>query len=327
MSISVKNRELTHISFHKKVNLLAVVGRRSSIVLRFDDKNIQIMQNYLDEDKDENLICSEFIDIEENVYLVVGGELRIVKIIDISRYSFYGFLRGHGGSITELKSHTICEGILFSASEDTTIRMWNIKSKKCLAIFGGFTGHRDYVLSIDVSMCGNMLVSSGTDCTIKVWKIPNVELNKIESIYFPIYSSSKIHKSYISCVRFYGKIIISKSVSNRIVAIYPDFSTEIYKNSINSDSLFIGEYKLSKKDVFINKFDICDCKLITSTVSESGELLVFNLENLNSHFMPRFIKTGTNFIRDVAYRGNRIFVLFNNSEIKQILTDGYKVRP
>lgn len=310
-SIAIKNRDLQHVAIHPREDIVAVVGRRSSLVLAFDRESIAVLQCHLDEDKDENLTCTTFFDAT-SIFLAVGGRQGIVKIINVSEYRFSGFLRGHGGSVTHLRVHSRHEGILFSASEDTTVRMWDCKTKTCLAIFGGCAGHRDYVLSIDVSMCGENLVSSGTDCTIKVWKIPTCDRAQVESVYFPVYSSSRIHKSYVVSTAFYGKLVISQSLGNRLVAVYPDFSTEIYNAATDSDSVFINEYQHPPNEQLTTKFSIHKNTLVTA--ARSGSVLVFDLNNLSKHLVPSQINTGWR-IRDVAVRGDTVFVLNEDSTV------------
>lgn len=318
-SIKIPNRELNCIVMHRNSSLIAAVGRRSSVVLTAssDVEEIRVLQNHLDEDKNENLTCAVFFETGDIIYLATGGATGIIKIVNVSEYCFDGFLRGHGGSVTDLKVHTRDSKTIFSASEDTTIRMWNARSKRCLAIFGGVVGHKDYVLSIDVSICGKRLVSSGTDCTIKLWNIPVPDSECLVSIYIPIYSSSRIHKSYIGCVRFYGELVVSTSLGSRIVVIHPDVSTEIYNHRINSDSVFIDEYRLSESAQSPGALSVHLHKMAVLVPSLLGVVLLFDLKSLGEAFLPRIVDVEKKKIRDVAINEDRLLVLYDDSEIEQ----------
>jgi hypothetical protein len=57
-------------------------------------------------------------------------------------------MTGHGGSINCIKVLPNNTDLVLTASEDQSIRLWNIKTGQPITIFGGEKGHQDQVLHI-----------------------------------------------------------------------------------------------------------------------------------------------------------------------------------
>lgn len=75
------------------------------------------------------------------------------------------------GAINDIKFHPLLPHLLLTCSKDYSIRLWNSKNSSNIAIFAGINGHRDEVLSIDISADGKKFISGGIDHNIMIWSL------------------------------------------------------------------------------------------------------------------------------------------------------------
>ncbi|RIA88120.1 WD40-repeat-containing domain protein [Glomus cerebriforme] len=253
--------------------IFAVVGGRNVIVARLEsDKTValSIVQTYVDDDEEENFYCCAW-SVDPNVgapLLAVAGATGILKILNTS-------VGSPVKEINEIKFHPKDPSLLFSASKDFSIRLWNLKTMRPVVIFGGECGHREPVLSIDVHLTGDFLASSGMDHAVKIWTLCTpVIKHTIESSFisrssstrpqqlllpqqkkccsshgtasmpvfahYPIFSTTQLHNNYVDCVRWYGDLLMSRCAADATVVLWkPDVELVAFDKS-NITTVVVG---------------------------------------------------------------------------------------
>ncbi|KAL6101631.1 striatin-like isoform X1 [Pungitius pungitius] len=97
-------------------------------------------------------------------------------------------LRSHFDGIRALAFHPV-EPVLVTASEDHTLKMWNLQktapAKKSASLdvepIYTFRAHRGAVLSVVMSSSGEQCFSGGVDGTIQCWNTPNPNIDPYDS--------------------------------------------------------------------------------------------------------------------------------------------------
>lgn len=151
-----------------------------------------------------------------------GSTPRSILIYSIEADKPIRTLAGHGKAINDLQISPIAPNILASASEDYSIRIWNLdpefEQQPCVMILAG-QGHRQPLLALEFHPNGRWLLSGGMDTAIAVWDIPPLpELNDTRTKYqeprlksYPCFFSEEIHTNYVDCLKWYGDAILSRA--------------------------------------------------------------------------------------------------------------------
>jgi len=261
-----------------------------------ESDQVEVVQAYKDDDdglldrKSEIFYTLAWASTLDGHPLVCAGGVRgIIKCIDVCAGIIAPLLIGHGGDVLDLRTHPVNPNLLLSASKDSSVRLWNLDTGVCIAIFAGKEGHREQVVSIHFHPTANCFVSSGMDTAVKIWSLCTPELvSSISLSYlqprregnlsfltqmeqFPVFSTDQVHpnesssssinaknnsdsevghSNCIDCVRFVGDLLLTKSTKNIIKLWKP--SSQRYKGALT----LLREFALPNCEVWFFQLDV-----------------------------------------------------------------------
>lgn len=187
------------------------------------------------------------------------------------------------------------------------MRMWNIKTDICVAIFGGVSGHRDEVLAIDFDIQGRHIVSGGMDHNLKIWKIQTEELQEaIEAsatyysdinvrrvrsfptlhIHFADFTTRSIHRNYVDSVKWFGDTFLSKSCENNVIWWKPGNLRGPGLNLSSTNSTPIHTLAVEDCELWFVRMDLDVTQRYLAVGNSIGKIFVFDLDSESPHIKP-----------------------------------------
>ncbi|KAM0686101.1 hypothetical protein COBT_002680, partial [Conglomerata obtusa] len=145
-------------------------------------------------------------------------------------------------------------------------------------------------------------------------------LDEIICISFPIFSSSEIHRSFISCVRFFGEFIVAKGSVSRLVMFKPLYNVEIYDSHVNSDVIFIQDWQCPSENICFKFYIDMELKrLVIGSKIKHGEFYDINLLKLEDvdNLGTCNSKVDRN-IRDMTIKDEYYYILYEDSIFHRI---------
>ncbi|KAK7901967.1 hypothetical protein WMY93_018736 [Mugilogobius chulae] len=188
-------------------------------------------------------------------------------------------LRSHFDGIRALAFHPV-EPVLVTASEDHTLKMWNLQktapAKKSASLdvepIYTFRAHRGAVFSVVMSSTGEQCFSGGLDGIIQCWNTPNPNIDPYDS-----YDPSVLRGALSGHTDSVWGLVYS-SAHQRLLSCSADGTVRLW-DANNTTSPALAVFNENKKMGVPSSVDlVCSEPAHLVTSFTSGEIGLFNME-------------------------------------------------
>jgi len=203
----------------------------------------------------------------EALKFLTGAE-KVVKIWSPETGQFMKNLTGHTQGLSDI-AWSGDSKYLASASDDTTIRIWNVQKVSLLAFFHARTkelhvskgathkvlkGHANWVFCINYNTASNLLVSGGCEGDVRIWNVARGGLHENPALLDPSFinytgkcmKTLHAHMDYVTAVHFNrdASLIVSCALDGlmyvtlacQFVTVFDSFSTAEFGTQVTANA-------------------------------------------------------------------------------------------
>ena len=196
--------------------------------------------------------ANELLEIDPN------GENQMHQAFDCSEEPKYRDLVGHHGKVYSIVFSN-CKYYIFTAGEDSTIRMWSLLTFTCLVQYKCGPANKFPVWCMDYAPYGRYFVSGGADHLVRIWATDDSKPLRI----------LQGHDSDVNCVKFHPN-------SHYVVSGSEDRTVRLWEISTGQVRRIFNYY--NQMQVMNLSFSPCGKYLASSDCSKDKIVVVWDIE-------------------------------------------------
>ncbi|XP_031502031.1 WD repeat-containing protein VIP3 [Nymphaea colorata] len=167
--------EVWNMRFDPKGEILAVAGGGSSSVKLWDTSTWQLIDTLtvprpdgVKPDKSGGKFVLSVAWSPDGKRLACSTMDGVISVFDVARAKFLHHLEGHFMPVRSLVFSPVDPRVLFSASDDMHVHMYDADGK---SLVSAMSGHSSWVLTVDASPDGAAVATGSSDRTVRLWDL------------------------------------------------------------------------------------------------------------------------------------------------------------